>query len=43
MRKWFAKYDWGTFKELGKLIVVWIGVAIWIYFLWMVTEGVFFK
>lgn len=43
MKKWFSKYDWSTFTELGKLILVWIGVAIWLYFLWLVTEYYFFK
>lgn len=43
VKVWINKYDWGTLKELGKLILVWIGVAIWLYFLWLVTEYYFFK
>jgi hypothetical protein len=38
VKAWFDKYDWGTFKELGELILTCLGAAIWLYFIWLVLE-----
>lgn len=43
MKKWIDKYDWGTLKELGKLILLWAGIACWLYFLWLIAEAMMFK